>query len=53
MAILEDMSSAPGGGVNGGKGERGEEAVEGVRTSSKLNSPNDVFLVGLCGKFSR
>ena len=38
MAIL-DISEAIGGG------ERGEDTVEGVGTSSKLNSLNEVFLV--------
>ena len=52
MAIL-DINKAEVTIAGGGGGERGEETVEGVGISSKLNSPNDVFLVGLCGKFSR
>ena len=51
MAILDINNAEVKIGVGGG--ERGEETVEGVRISSKLNSPNDVFLVGLCGRFSR
>ena len=49
----EEFPGGSGGGRGGG-GERGEETVEGVRTSSKVNShPNDIFLVGLCSEFSR
>ena len=43
MAIL-DISSSEAAEDRGG-GERGEDAVEGVGTSSKLNSLNEVFLV--------
>ena len=43
MAIL-DISSSEAAEDSGG-GERGEDAVEGVGTSSKLNSLNEVFLV--------
>ena len=44
MAIL-DTSSSEAAEDSGGGGERGEDAVEGVGTSSKLNSLNEVFLV--------
>ena len=41
MAILDISEAAE----DSGGGERGEDAVEGVGTSSKLNSLNEVFLV--------
>ena len=44
MAIL-DISSSEAAEDSAGGGERGEDAVEGVGTSSKLNSLNEVFLV--------
>ena len=44
MAIL-DISSIEAAEDSAGGGERGEDAVEGVGTSSKLNSLNEVFLV--------
>ena len=43
MAILDTSSSEAA--EDSGGGERGEDAVEGVGTSSKLNSLNEVFLV--------
>ena len=50
MAILDISEAAE----DSGGGERGEDAVEGVGTSSKLNSLNEVFLVDdeRCGKIS-
>ena len=48
MAILDISEAAE----DSGGGERGEDAVEGVGTSSKLNSLNEAFLVDeRCGKF--
>ena len=55
MALDSDSAEEefPSGSGGGGGGERGEETVEGVRTSSKVNShPNDIFLVGLCSEIS-
>ena len=48
MATL-DISQAE---VAIGGGERGEDTVEGVGTSSKLNSLKEVFLGEMCGKIS-